>query len=196
MILITGGAGFIGSHVVDALAASGEEPVVLDNLASGDRANLPGDVTLVERHRTSWRCGHHRGPAPGGRDPRRRAGERVGFYVGFYARPVVGPGRERAGNCKRARWRKSRGLKPFRFHLLGWWNLRRVQRRRREHSSTAEKLLQRAQIPRRALRRVEWALLRNRPARQCVWHPAEVRSRGRSGGYLPSWNGSAVSNLS
>jgi UDP-glucose 4-epimerase len=49
MILITGGAGFIGSHVVDTLAASGEEPVVLDNLASGDRANLPGDVTLVER---------------------------------------------------------------------------------------------------------------------------------------------------
>jgi UDP-glucose 4-epimerase len=48
MLLITGGAGFIGSHVVDALVASGEEPVVLDNLASGQRENLPGGVKLVE----------------------------------------------------------------------------------------------------------------------------------------------------
>ena len=48
MILITGGTGFIGSHVVDAILASGEEPVVLDNLASGDRSNLPEGVTLVE----------------------------------------------------------------------------------------------------------------------------------------------------
>jgi UDP-glucose 4-epimerase len=47
-VLVTGGAGFIGSHVVDALLASGEEPVVLDNLASGDRKNLPGGVELVE----------------------------------------------------------------------------------------------------------------------------------------------------
>jgi UDP-glucose 4-epimerase len=48
MLLITGGAGFIGSHIVDALVASGEEPVVLDNLASGQRENLPGGVKLVE----------------------------------------------------------------------------------------------------------------------------------------------------
>jgi UDP-glucose 4-epimerase len=48
MLLITGGAGFIGSHVVDALVASGEELVVLDNLASGQRENLPGGVKLVE----------------------------------------------------------------------------------------------------------------------------------------------------
>jgi UDP-glucose 4-epimerase len=48
MILVTGGAGFIGSHVVDALLAAGEEPVVLDDFSSGDRANLPGDVEVVE----------------------------------------------------------------------------------------------------------------------------------------------------
>lgn len=48
MILVTGGGGFIGSHVVDALISAGEEPVVLDNFASGDRANLPESVRVVE----------------------------------------------------------------------------------------------------------------------------------------------------
>ena len=48
MILVTGGAGFIGSHLVDALVDAGEEPVILDNFASGDRENLRQDVRLVE----------------------------------------------------------------------------------------------------------------------------------------------------
>ncbi|MEW6638498.1 MAG: NAD-dependent epimerase/dehydratase family protein [Actinomycetota bacterium] len=48
MILVTGGAGFIGSHVVDALAEAGREPVVLDNFASGDRTNLRQGVQVVE----------------------------------------------------------------------------------------------------------------------------------------------------
>jgi UDP-glucose 4-epimerase len=38
--VVTGGAGFIGSHVVDALLARGAEVVVVDNLASGRRENL------------------------------------------------------------------------------------------------------------------------------------------------------------
>ena len=48
IIPVTGGAGFIGSHLVDALRAAGQEPVVLDNLASGDRKNLSDRVKLVE----------------------------------------------------------------------------------------------------------------------------------------------------
>jgi UDP-glucose 4-epimerase len=48
VILVTGGAGFIGSHLVDTLLDAGQEPVVLDNLASGYRENLPNGVELVE----------------------------------------------------------------------------------------------------------------------------------------------------
>lgn len=47
-VLVTGGAGFIGSHVAEALAARGEDVVVLDDLSSGKRENLSEGVELVE----------------------------------------------------------------------------------------------------------------------------------------------------
>ena len=46
--LVTGGAGFIGSHLCDALVARGDRVRVLDNLSTGHRANLPQGVTLIE----------------------------------------------------------------------------------------------------------------------------------------------------
>ena len=46
MILVTGGAGFIGSHIVDALLAAGHSVAVLDDLSSGSRDNLPAGVPL------------------------------------------------------------------------------------------------------------------------------------------------------
>lgn len=38
--VVTGGAGFIGSHLVDALVARGDEVLVIDNLSTGERGNL------------------------------------------------------------------------------------------------------------------------------------------------------------
>jgi UDP-glucose 4-epimerase len=46
--LVTGGAGFVGSHVVLALAERGAELVVLDNLRQGHRGAIPAGVRLVE----------------------------------------------------------------------------------------------------------------------------------------------------
>ncbi|MEA2478198.1 MAG: UDP-glucose 4-epimerase [Thermoleophilaceae bacterium] len=49
--LVTGGGGFIGSHIVDRLLAEGHEVRVLDNFSTGDRRNLlhvAGDVDIVE----------------------------------------------------------------------------------------------------------------------------------------------------
>lgn len=45
-LLVTGGAGFIGSHITDALLTHGHDVHVLDNLSSGRREHLPSDVPL------------------------------------------------------------------------------------------------------------------------------------------------------
>ncbi|MBE3575338.1 MAG: NAD-dependent epimerase/dehydratase family protein [Firmicutes bacterium] len=48
-VVVTGGAGFIGSHTVDLLLQQGFDVIVLDNLSTGSRENLPQDVRLVVR---------------------------------------------------------------------------------------------------------------------------------------------------
>ncbi|MGI9116630.1 MAG: NAD-dependent epimerase/dehydratase family protein [Gaiellales bacterium] len=46
--LVTGGAGFIGSHVVELLRTRGHEAIVLDDLSKGVPTNVPADVPLHE----------------------------------------------------------------------------------------------------------------------------------------------------
>jgi UDP-glucose 4-epimerase len=59
--LVTGGGGFIGSNLVRALLARGDEVSVLDNFSTGSRANLAGlehDVQLVEGDLRSYERVH------------------------------------------------------------------------------------------------------------------------------------------
>ena len=48
MYLVTGGAGFIGSHIVQRIVAMGERVRVFDNFSSGKRENLGGLEDKVE----------------------------------------------------------------------------------------------------------------------------------------------------
>src|SRR3954464_2544017 len=46
--LVTGGAGYIGAHVVQALQAQGERAIVLDDLSTGQRDRVPDDAVFVQ----------------------------------------------------------------------------------------------------------------------------------------------------
>lgn len=57
-IVITGGAGFIGSHLVKKLVERGEKVIIVDNLSAGSRENLEylgvGDVKIIEADLMNW----------------------------------------------------------------------------------------------------------------------------------------------
>src|SRR5437868_2563843 len=58
-VVVTGGGGFIGSNLVRALLDRGDEVKVLDNFATGNRANLDGlDIEIVEGELRSYERVH------------------------------------------------------------------------------------------------------------------------------------------
>jgi UDP-glucose 4-epimerase len=59
-VLVTGGAGFIGSNLVRGLLESGDEVRVLDNFSTGNRTNLEGlDIEIVEGELRSYERAHN-----------------------------------------------------------------------------------------------------------------------------------------
>ncbi|MBN2379848.1 NAD-dependent epimerase/dehydratase family protein [candidate division WOR-3 bacterium] len=52
-ILVTGGAGFIGSHVAEAYLEAGHQVAVLDNLSTGKKENIPAEATFYHADLTS-----------------------------------------------------------------------------------------------------------------------------------------------
>ena len=49
-ILISGGNGFLGSHLVEKALAEGMEVVVVDDFSTSAEINIPNDVELVRKH--------------------------------------------------------------------------------------------------------------------------------------------------
>ena len=47
-IVVTGGAGFIGSHVADAFLARGDDVVVVDDLSTGEKGNVPDGAAFAQ----------------------------------------------------------------------------------------------------------------------------------------------------
>ena len=47
-VLVTGGAGFVGSHIVDRLLEQGDDVLVVDDMSTGKRTNLPREARLEE----------------------------------------------------------------------------------------------------------------------------------------------------
>lgn len=86
-VLVTGGAGYIGSHVVRLLRMRGEDVCIIDDLSSGDRARVPQDVSLVEVDLTS--------DAAIEQLRKVMRGERVDAVIHFAAKKRVGESVER-----------------------------------------------------------------------------------------------------
>ncbi|GAB2903985.1 UDP-glucose 4-epimerase GalE [Streptomyces mayteni] len=93
--LITGGAGYIGAHVVEVLRAAGERVVVLDDLSTGRAERLPADVPLevgstLDRELLDRVLTVHRVTGVVHLAARKQVAESVGDPLGYYRANVHG----------------------------------------------------------------------------------------------------------
>ena len=178
--LVTGGAGFIGSHLVDALLARGDDVGVVDDLSTGRREHVDPAATLLEHD--------IREPFEAGRSSsstwRRRRTSAPRWSSRRTTREV-----NVVGNRERARGRAGCG-RPPRLLLDGWSDLRRGGRagaRRAPHCCPSRPMGSRSARPRctSTAETASSARGTSRPVRERV-RAAPVRvARGRCGRDLP-----------
>ena len=117
--LVTGGLGFAGSHLCESLLEDGYEVVALDNLFTGERANVarvanhPG-LRVVEAHQAA-----HRPVRRTGRDlqPRvSRLAAAISASAGRYHRKVHARRKTRTGGGQALRRNRTSGV-----HIRGAW---------------------------------------------------------------------------
>ena len=111
-VLVTGGAGFIGSNLVRALLERGDAVRVLDNFSTGNRANLDGlDVEIVEGELRSYERVHNAVRGVEVVYPPRRA--RLGAPLGAGSADLERS--QRRGDAERPACRARRGDPPRRL---------------------------------------------------------------------------------
>jgi len=93
--LVTGGAGYIGAHVVRELAASGRRVVVLDDFSSGLERKVPPGIPIVraavaDREAVSAALVEHKVDGVIHLAAKKAAGESVGIPLHYYRENVVG----------------------------------------------------------------------------------------------------------
>ncbi len=93
--LVTGGAGYIGAHVVRVLRASGREVVVLDDFSSGEERKVPAGVPVVrcsvgDRARVADALREHHVDGVIHLAAKKAAGESVDMPLSYYRENVLG----------------------------------------------------------------------------------------------------------